>query len=188
MYFLPFPGGCHTSFFWGSVWGPGQPKSAVLWPSDDRAGGRWPLLLMYQWGVCCIGLPSPPCKKASMLLFLGSWEALSSTMVLVSPQPAPLGGEFLGQAGVGSRSSLLPAFTAVCACVLSCSVVSNSFATPWTVACQAPLSIGFSRQESWSGLPLPSPGDLPHQGANLCCLHQQVGSLPLSQQGAHTPA
>ena len=35
------------------------------------------------------------------------------------------------------------------------------FATPWTVAYQAPPSMGFSRQESWSGLPLPSPGDLP---------------------------
>ena len=34
-------------------------------------------------------------------------------------------------------------------------------ATPWTVACQAPLSMGFSRQEYWSGLPFPSPGDLP---------------------------
>ena len=33
------------------------------------------------------------------------------------------------------------------------------FATPWTVACQAPLSIGFSRQEYWSGLPFPSPGE-----------------------------
>ena len=47
-------------------------------------------------------------------------------------------------------------------CVLSCSVTSNS-ATPWTAACQAPLSIGFSRQEHWSGLPfllqdLPDPG------------------------------
>ena len=38
------------------------------------------------------------------------------------------------------------------------------FATPWTVAYQAPLSIGFSRQESWSGLPFPSPGDLPDPG------------------------
>ena len=35
------------------------------------------------------------------------------------------------------------------------------FATPWTVAYQVPLSMGFSRQEYWSGLPLPSPGDLP---------------------------
>ena len=38
------------------------------------------------------------------------------------------------------------------------------FATPWTIAHQAPLSMGFPRQEYWSGLLLPSPGDLPHPG------------------------
>ena len=38
------------------------------------------------------------------------------------------------------------------------------FETPWTVACQAPLSMGFSRQEYWSGLPCPLPGDLPNPG------------------------
>ena len=38
------------------------------------------------------------------------------------------------------------------------------FATPWTVAYQAPPSMGFSRQEYWSGLPFPSPGDLPYPG------------------------
>ena len=38
------------------------------------------------------------------------------------------------------------------------------FATPWTVARQAPLSMGFSRQEYWSGLPCPPPGDLPDPG------------------------
>ena len=38
------------------------------------------------------------------------------------------------------------------------------FATLWTVACQAPLSKGFSRQEYWSGLPCPPPGDLPDPG------------------------
>ena len=38
------------------------------------------------------------------------------------------------------------------------------FATPWTVACQASPSMGFSRQEYWSGLPFPSPGDLPDPG------------------------
>ena len=36
--------------------------------------------------------------------------------------------------------------------------------TPWTVACQAPLSMGFSRQEYWNGLPFPSPVDLPNPG------------------------
>ena len=38
------------------------------------------------------------------------------------------------------------------------------FATPWTIDYQAPPSIGFSRQEYWSGLPFPSPGDLPNPG------------------------
>ena len=38
------------------------------------------------------------------------------------------------------------------------------FATPWTVACQAPPSMEFSSQEYWSGLPFPSPGDLPNPG------------------------
>ena len=38
------------------------------------------------------------------------------------------------------------------------------FATPWTVACQASPSVGFSSQEYWSGLPFPSPGDLPDPG------------------------
>ena len=42
--------------------------------------------------------------------------------------------------------------------------MSNSIATPWTVARQAPLSIGFPRQEHWSGLPFPSPGDPPGPG------------------------
>ena len=45
--------------------------------------------------------------------------------------------------------------------VFSCVLL---FETPWTVACQAPLSMGFPRQEYWSGLPFPSPGDLPDPG------------------------
>ena len=53
-------------------------------------------------------------------------------------------------------------FVAFCVCV-SCSVVSDSV-TPWTVAHRAPLSVEFSRPEHWSGLPCPSPGDLPDPG------------------------
>ena len=45
-------------------------------------------------------------------------------------------------------------------CMLAYSVVSDS-ATPWTVACQTPLSMGFPRHEYWSGVPFPPPGDLP---------------------------
>ena len=49
-------------------------------------------------------------------------------------------------------------------CVLSCFSHVQLFATPQTVAHQAPLSMGFSRPECWSGLPFPSPGDLLHPG------------------------
>ena len=42
--------------------------------------------------------------------------------------------------------------------------MSDSFVKPWTVAYQAPLSMGFPRQESWSGLPFSPPGDLPDPG------------------------
>ena len=40
----------------------------------------------------------------------------------------------------------------------------TTLVTPWTITCQAPLSMGISRQEYWSGLPFPSPGDLPNPG------------------------
>ena len=44
---------------------------------------------------------------------------------------------------------------------VSHSVMSDSFETPWIIACQAPLSLGLSRQEYWCGFPCPLPGDLP---------------------------
>ena len=54
---------------------------------------------------------------------------------------------------------------------------------PWTVACQAPLSMGFSRQEYWSGLPFPSPGGLPDSGIEPRSLTLQADSLPTELQG-----
>ena len=56
--------------------------------------------------------------------------------------------------------------------------------TLWTVAHQAPLSMGFPRQEYWSGLPFPSPGGTPNPGIPLHLLHWQMDSLPLSRQGS----
>ena len=50
------------------------------------------------------------------------------------------------------------------ACVLSCFSCVQLFVTLWTVALQAPLSMGFSQSKYWSGLPCPSPGDLPNAG------------------------
>ena len=56
-----------------------------------------------------------------------------------------------------------PSLMGQCVCAQSPSRV-QLFATQWTVAHQAPLSMGFSRQEYWSGLPFPPPGDLPNPG------------------------
>ena len=55
------------------------------------------------------------------------------------------------------------------------------FATPWTVAYQAPPSRGFSRQDYWSGLPFPSPGDLPDPGIKLESPVSQMDSLLLNR-------
>ena len=57
------------------------------------------------------------------------------------------------------------------------------FATLWTVAYQAPLSTGFSRQESWSGLPFPSPGDFPDSGIEPESPALQADALPSEPQG-----
>ena len=66
-------------------------------------------------------------------------------------------------------------------CVLSHSVTSNTLVTPWTVAHQAPLSVGFPRQEYQSGLPFPPPGGLPDPGTEL---YWQVNFLALSYLGS----
>ena len=55
--------------------------------------------------------------------------------------------------------------------------------TPWNVACQALLSIEFSRREYWSGLPFPSPGDLPDLGIEPRSPALQTDSLPTELQG-----
>ena len=60
------------------------------------------------------------------------------------------------------------------------------FATPWTVPRQAPLSVGFCRQDYWSGLPFPSPGDLRHPGIELespVSPALQADSLPAETSG-----
>ena len=67
-------------------------------------------------------------------------------------------------------------------CMLSHFSHVRLFVTPWTVAFKASLSMGFSRQENWSGLPCPLPGDLSYPGIkplSLVSLHRQAGSSPL---------
>ena len=76
----------------------------------------------------------------------------------------------------------------VAMCVHACEVTSvmSDSVTLRTVVHQAPLSMGFSRQEYWSGLPCPPPEDLPGPGikpTSFSLLHWQVGSLPLVLPG-----
>ena len=67
-------------------------------------------------------------------------------------------------------------------------MLSNNFVTPWTVAHQGPLSMGFYRQDYWSSLPFPSPGDLPNPGIEPVSPEWlqfvRKDSLPLSHLGS----
>ena len=74
--------------------------------------------------------------------------------------------------GKTSNSSLLRHY---CCCLVTKSCLT--LATPWTVAHQIPLAMGFSRQGYWSGLPFPFPGDLHHPGIKPAYLALQVDSL-----------
>ena len=62
------------------------------------------------------------------------------------------------------------------------------FVTPWTVAHQASPSMGFSRQEYWSGLPFPSPGDLPHPGIKPRSPALKADALPSEPPGKSSNA
>ena len=77
----------------------------------------------------------------------------------------------------------------VCVCVCTRSVMSEYFVTAWTIAHQAPLSMGFPRHEWWSGLPCPSPGDLPNPGIKTASPALAGGFffLPLNHQGSQDP-
>ena len=68
--------------------------------------------------------------------------------------------------------------------MLSCFSCVCLFATLWTAACQAPLSMGFSRQEYWRWLPCPPPGDHPDPGIEPASPALQADSLPVSHQGS----
>ena len=119
-------------------------------------------------------------------------QSLSSLSVFCAdtspPDPfllVPSGLHPLSSLCLGSSSTLLTSTTtctAGCtqACVLSLFSHVWLLATPCTVAHQAPLLMGFSRQEYWSGLPCPLPGDLPYPGIEpVSLLHCRAGSLPL---------
>ncbi|CAM9948772.1 unnamed protein product [Rangifer tarandus platyrhynchus] len=68
----------------------------------------------------------------------------------------------------------------ICACTQSLQSL-QLFATLWTVACQTPLSMGFSRQEDWSRLPCPPPEDFPNRVIEPASPESQLDSLPTAE-------
>ena len=88
---------------------------------------------------------------------------------------AVVGGQCLLGVGMVKLEYLL--LLSVIPAMPVCSVMSSSYASPWTVAHQAPLSVEFSQQEYWSGLPFPISGDLPNPGINPLSLASPAGSF-----------
>ena len=105
------------------------------------------------------GLPDPGIVPASRV------------PLAVAGEPWPL--HYLGSPGVNSESENESEVAQSC----------RLYATPWTVARQAPLSMGFSRQEYWSGLPFPSLGDLPEPGIEPGSPTLQADALPSEPPG-----
>ena len=114
--------------------------------------------------VCALGAqPTSPCTPLILRLWVGAYFTVLPRCVLEGRMW-------------------------VCLCVhaqsLSC---VKHLATPWLVACHSPLSMGFSRQEYWSGSPFPSPEDLPNPGIKPISPSSpalQADSLPLSHLGS----
>ena len=124
-------------------------------------------------------------KWSLMELLIGHWARKGN---LIWPSKAgsrillPLVGSFWPHRDTDTENGdnrILKVEENLCVCVYI-SLFSHVplFATPWTVACQAPLSMRLPRQEHWSGLPFSSPGDLPDPGIEPRSHALQAGSLP----------
>ena len=125
-----------------------------------------PLLLISQFVVCIYEFVLEFTQKRDHTAFIFLRLILPGDLNDSASGPCSLPSILPGARG--TKGQLLLFF--------SPSVVSDS-ATPWTVARQAPLSMRFSRQEHWSGLPFPSPGGLPNPGIKPGCPALQADSL-----------
>ena len=104
-------------------------------------------------------------------VFLIEWKSLSHVWLFATP------------GSIQSMEFSRPEYCRGWKWKWSHSVVSDSLWPPWTIACQAPLSLAFSRQEYWSGLPCPSPGDFLDPGIEPGSLILQAHSLPSEPPG-----
>ena len=106
----------------------------------------------------------PSCLSFFLENGINTWPVYTRNQSLLSPLPPTC----LSEIRYPKSCQFFHMFLSCClhphfVCVCVCSVVPDS-ATPWTVAHQLPLSMGFPKQEYWSGLPFPSLGDLPDPG------------------------
>ena len=120
---------------------------------------------------------SPPGSSVHGILQAGIWSALpfSPPGDLSNPKIEPawvycIGRKILYHCATGKPISSIHVWSEVKWSEVKSLSHVRLFVTPWTVAYQAPLSLGFFRQEYWNGLPFPSPGDLPAPGIKLAPL------------------
>ena len=149
------------------------------WLQNRQLAARWPVWWQRGCkrsgqrsdGLCITAKQSTGCKEGGCS-FNSSFG--SCHLPLVSGEPA-----FIFPA----LDPCPPLFASPFKCVLSHFSRVRLFATPWTVACQAPLSMGFSSQEYWSGLPCPPQGNLPHPRIESASPALLAGSLTAEPSG-----
>ena len=176
--------GWYAEFGCSSLW---------LEPFPERCSGQW-----NGAGPCrapghkslSVSFPSTISWLWVIAFSLPAWPSLSSSRNRFKQLPVREGRGYRGgtvkkqQCSLGVKLRfLLKGRVCVCVCVCVCVWVLSCvwlFATPGTVAQQAPTSIGFSRQEYWNGLPFPPPGDLPDPEIScfLWLLHLQAFFFP----------
>ena len=118
-------------------------------------------------GLCCCTWAFSSCRKQGLHTSLGTWAFPLLWLLLLS-----LANFFLPSYWIMLASQILHIFVLMCAQSLNCVWL---LVTLWTVALQAPLSVGSFRQEYWCGLPCLPPRDLPTQGLNLSLISCIVG-------------
>ena len=123
-------------------------------------------------------------EAGGMFTWAGTWVNLWLVHVDVWQKPTQSVKQLSFNKKINQFKIKKNVYIAINAMLLSRFSYVRLCATPETAAHQAPPSLGFSRQEHWSGLPFPSPGDIPDPGIKLGPPALQVDSLLLSHQGS----